>query len=162
MKLQVLSFARIVSTIFLVLYGAIVVPLLYGMLRTGTTLGGFEISILLPFLLILAAVILLALYVKRQKAKQNIPPFYAALSLPFREVLKWLCVAVPVALVPGLLLGMHFLINGSMELYPTDEQQDKAKLVGFVLTYFWSALAVACLCFFLKISAFLRKQKTGA
>ena len=59
----------------------------------------------------------------------------------------------------GALLGLHYLINGSMEMYPSEEQQDKAALVGFVLTYFWSALAVACLCFLLKISAYIRAQK---
>ena len=159
MKLHILSGIRIIGTIILVLYGTIVVPLLHGILRAGTTFGEFEINILIPFLLLLAGVILLAFYVRRQKTKRNIPPFYAALSLPFCEVLKWLCVAAPAALIPGLLLGLHYLINGSMEMYPSEEQQDKAALVGFVLTYFWSALAVACLCFFLKISAYIRAQK---
>ena len=38
MKLKILSFVRIIGTIFLVLYGAIVVPLVYGILRAGTAL----------------------------------------------------------------------------------------------------------------------------
>ncbi len=159
MKLNILSFVRIVGTIFLVLYGAIVVPLLYEILQTGTTLGEFEMNIMLPFVLVLAAVILLVLYVKRQKAKQNIPPFYATLSVPFNQAIKWIALAVPVVLLPMLLLGLNFLINGSMEMYPSEERQDTARLVGFLLTYFWSALAVTCLCLFLKISAYIRRQK---
>ena len=162
MKLQVLSFARIVSTIFLVLYGAIVVPLLHGILRTGAAISTFEMSILLPFLCILAAMFLLAWYIRRQKKVQNIQPFYARLSLPLNQVIKWVALAIPLVLLPLLLLGLNFLVNGSMELYPTAEQQDKAKLVGFVLTYFWSAIAIACLSFFLKISAYIRRNKESA
>ncbi len=127
MKLKILSFVRIIGTIFLVLYGAIVVPLVYGILRAGTALSGFKISILLPLFVVVAAVMLLAWYVRRQKAKQNVLPFYTTLGMPFCEVLKWLCVAIPVVLIPGLLLGLNFLINGSMEMVPTDEQQEKAQ-----------------------------------
>lgn len=150
LKFQILSFVRIVGTIFLVLYGAIVVPLLHGILRTGAVISTFEMSILLSFLFILAAVILLAWYVRRQKEKQNIPPFYATLSLPFNQTIKWVALAVPLVLLPGLFLGLNFLINGSMEPYPTDEQQEKTGFIGFLLTYFWSTLALGCLCFFLK------------
>lgn len=105
MKLNILSFVRIVGTIFLVLCGAFVVPLLYGILRTGTTLGGFEISILLPFILILAVVILLAFYIRRQKAKQNIPPFYAGLSLTLNQTIKWVALAIPLVLLPRCYWG---------------------------------------------------------
>lgn len=56
--------------------------LLYDALQTGTMSGGFAANTMRPFLLILIGVILLAVYVRRQKAKRGIQPFYATIQPP--------------------------------------------------------------------------------
>lgn len=46
------------------------------------------------------------------------------------RVLKTILIVVAVLLVFG---GLFYTVNGSLEMFPTDEQQGKAKIVGAII-----------------------------
>ena len=50
-----------------------------------------------------------------------------------------------VILVALFLLSLLYFIHGSLEMCPTEEQQDKAKGAATILMFFFGSLSAACI-----------------
>ncbi len=58
---------------------------------------------------------------------------------------KVICVILVVLLLIGFLVSLMWFLNGSLEMYPTDEQEEKAKMTSLFFMIFFASTSIACI-----------------
>ncbi len=67
-------------------------------------------------------------------------------GIPTKPCLKWIILATIIIVAALMVLDISFFLNGSLEFYPTEEQEEKIKWVTS-FTFFVLSVVEACLVF---------------
>lgn len=159
MKLTWPAPVRILLNVMLTVLAPVAVVLIDVMVYSPAYINAGMVLIVGLYLLMLAARILLGRYIRKMKEFLP-PPFYAEFSPLVNNILLWSSIAAFIVVyLPFLFMGVTLLAHGSMEMFPTEEQQGKAYIGGFLLTYVCAVVGVLLLPPFIRFAAYIHKQK---